>query len=158
MAMDDDEKEDLIRVHTSASLRVGSPILPSPVFKLPFKTLQEWLVHLCNEQPPQKPISEYQFQLYYSSSGSLIAFYGQHYTIEDGVPTRRITFQPAHVFFPLPKNIYRRLTYSQLKETLYKELNEFTKTSEFKNSFLSKSFSINTGFGGEIWPDEQREI
>jgi len=151
--MDNDDNEDLIRVHTSARLRVESPIPPPPGFKSPFKTLREWLVQLCNELPPQKPVSEYQFQLCYSSTESLIAFYGEHYSIEEGVPTERITFQPAHVFFPLPKNIYRKLSYSQLKETLYKELKEFTKTSEFKNSFLSKSYSINSNFAGEIWSE-----
>ena len=123
---------------------------PPPGFPLPFKTLEEWLLDICDSNQPKAPVSEYNIGLYESPGNSLLCFIGYNHSMEQGSTISRITFQPSHTFFALPEDEYGNLSKEQLRERLLNEFIEFTKTDKFKNSFLSKANSITTDFG-EVW-------
>ena len=54
----------------------------------------------------------------------------------------RIEFKPKNIYFNLPKPYFKNLTREQLLEKLTLELEQFLKTENFKNSFLTKANAI----------------
>lgn len=150
--MEENQKGRIETGHTVVSFRVENPVPPPPGFISPFKTLQEWLFHLCDSnQQPDEAVSEYIFVLSDSPGNVDIYFVGYAYTIDQGISTRRTGYTPTNWFFPLPKAEYGHLVRQQLREKVMYELKEFTKTDVFQHSFLSKGCPIMTNFGDEIW-------
>ena len=130
------------------------PTTPPPFgFTSPFKTIQEWLFHLCDTNLPEKAISVYYFSLIERPLNNLLSLEGfNKYNINDNVAANRIDFIPAmHMFFALPQEEFGDLSQQQMREQVLNELIEFTKSFKFQTSFLSKGNSIRTNFGGEIW-------
>ena len=150
--MDNNNKGNIEGRHAVHLATIETPVPPSPGFTTPFKTLQEWLFHLINSnQQPEKVISSYMFVVSDPPGDIDIYLVGYTDTIEQGVPTRRIGFKPANWYFPLPKEEYTHLSKQQLRERLQNELVEFTKSAKFQGSFLSKGYSIESNFAGELW-------
>ncbi len=153
--MKDNKKKPLQYGNFSVSLMVESIVPPPPGFTSPFKTLQEWLFDICdNNHSPREIISEYVFGLYESPEDNMICLigYNTYRNIDTGFSLRRIAFKPSNAFFDLPKDKYGNLSGEMLKKRILKELIEITRTTTFQNSFLSKGVPITTSFGEEIWP------
>jgi len=149
-----DENDGIIRVQESIKMNVERVIFPLPgLFKSPFNTLQEWLLELCNDEPDTNSVAEYCLLYHSQSEQSIVGFVGHSYSTVGDVVTRKISFTPKHMFFPLPKREYRKLSYKDASEKFYKELKQFTKSGDFHNSFMSKNIPVNTNFGGQIWPE-----
>ena len=138
-----------IRVHTTPP-----PPPPPPEYTSPFKTLEEWLNYLCETNQPEKNITEYNFSVYGSIQAGIkfLCLIGiNRYYPEPDVTEERIEFKPArHMFFTLPE-VYADLSQQQLRQRLANELKEFTKSTKFHGSFLSKAKVITNNYEDTIW-------
>lgn len=149
--MNNNPKKNIQVINDVLRMSIERPTPPPPGFTSPFKTLQEWLFNICDSNKPLESISEYNFGLYLSPGANMICLVGYNTDMKQGFPARRIAFQPSHTFFVLPHGEYGNLSQELVRKRIFKELTEFTKTTKFKNSFLSKGDSITTDLDGEIW-------
>jgi len=152
--MDENKKANIVRGYEVAKLveQVEPPLLPPAGFISPFKTFQEWLLNICDTEPPEKPISEYEFLLFDSPTGKGLSFTGQntYSSLDKSVITRRIEFKPSNMFFIFDEDEYRNLTFDHLHMRVVNDLVAFTKTTKFNSSYLSKAESITTNFS-TVW-------
>ena len=107
-----------------------------------FKTLQDWLLDICDSGKPNKAISNYNFGLFESSDDNVIYLVGLNkYENEDTTHTR-IEFEPQNMYFSLPKSEYKNLNRTQLINKVTAQLRIFANSEKFKASFLSKANAI----------------
>ena len=117
-----------------------------------FKTLQDWLFHICDSRKPKKSIATYRIGLFESPDDYVIFLVGLNtHTKGKNSYITRIGFKPSNMYFQLPKSEYENLSREQLIDQLASQLKDFITTEKFKTSFLAKAESINTDFGGQIW-------
>jgi hypothetical protein len=148
-----EEKGKSFRKGAGVAKMVSETIAPPPPgFVSPFKSLFDWLNHICEtNQAPEKAISEYHFGLLTSPGDNLVFLLGYNTVVSDERIIRRIDFKPdSHVFFALPNDLYGHTSEHELKSQLLNELNEFIKSEKFKQSFLSKGSSVTTNFGTDL--------
>ena len=115
---------------------------PPPVLTSKFKTLQEWLFSICDEEKPEKSIENYNFGLFESSDGNTIYLVGVNKYDKSGTSHTRIEFKPSNMYFKLPYSEYKSLSRDQLLNKLMVQLKAFASTEKFKASFMSKSNAI----------------
>ena len=125
------------------------PEPPSNLIK--FKTLQDWLVNICDSENPSKSIEQYRFGLFESSGQKMLYLTGQNTYTEGNSSGMRIEFGPGNMYFLLSKKEYGSLTWEQIVDKLFPELKKFTNTEKFKSSFLAKANSIEIAYKGVIW-------
>ncbi len=63
----------------------------------------------------------------------------------------KIDFEPQNMYFLLPVEDYRDLTWEQLADKLAEQLRDFTKTQKFSNSYLADANSIELNGDKVIW-------
>jgi len=129
--------------------------------KSKFKTIQDWLIDVCNSNKPEKPIEEYKFNYYSDGLGNYTLFlkgvnrYEESYKEKDDYYTttnERIEFMPSNKYFKLPKGEYKKLDRTQINEKLTSQLKDFFSTEVFKTSFMANANAITTTYDGEtIW-------
>jgi hypothetical protein len=124
---------------------------PPPNQASSFKSLEEWLSNICENENPEKSIASYSIGLFESSTGSVIFLAGfNKYNINKDSSNTRIEFEPANMYFPLPEKEYASLNRSQLLNKLTGQLKTFAGTEKFKHSFLAKADTILFDSSGEI--------
>ena len=109
--------------------------------------------HICDENIPEKPISEYRIGLFESEQAYTITLVGVN-TYENGEYTTviQIEFKPTNMYFALPESYFRNSTREQLLDKLCSELKDFTSTEKFKASFLTKGdIGVFETTGEIIW-------
>ncbi len=128
------------------------PVFPTHI-KSKFKTLQDWLFNICDNDKPKKSITEYKFGLFESANGHTLFFVGVNKYDEGKNRYRtRIEFEPSSMYFKLRKSEYENLNREQLLDKLTSQLTNFTNTEKFKTSFLSKANAIIFESNGRtIW-------
>lgn len=125
---------------------------PPPGFTSRFKTLQEWLVNICDNEKPQKTIYTYNFGLFETQDDYTLCLTGtNNFEVSKDHTATRIDFAPTDRYFSLPKSEYKYLQREKVLERLTAQLKEFVTTDKFKHSFLCKAKSITTDWKGEIW-------
>ena len=124
---------------------------PPPGLTTKFKTLEEWLLNICDKEKPEKSITTYNFGLFESSDDYTIFLVGINKYAQGQDSVTRIDFEPSSMYYPLPKSEYKNLTREQVQDQLTSLLKNFIKTDTFKNSFLAKAYSITVDFYGTIW-------
>jgi hypothetical protein len=126
---------------------------PPPQLTSRFETLQEWLLTICENDKPKKPITEFKFGLFESPNDLVLVLVGVN-TYNEGKnrTVTRIEFEPSNMYFKLPENEYKHLNRDQLINKLMSQLKDFANTENFKSSFFTKAnivvFEIN---GQTIW-------
>ena len=149
---EDRNRDDIVKGYSLFKSQVEVPTPPPPGFTSPFRTVQEWLIYVCDNNQPDKSISEYRFDLYESPGNNLLCLVGYNHTVEQGVPTSRVDFKPSqHMFFALPNDEYENSLHQRVQQRVFKDLKQFLNTDIFKRSFLSKGYTITTNFAGDIW-------
>ena len=119
--------------------------------KTRFKTLEGWLSNIDHNEKPTKHISEFEFNFIESGGKYTLYLIGKNtYKKSDSHTVIRIEFEPANMYFKLSNSEYKNLNRQQLAEKLTSKLKEFTKTEEFKTSFLSDADIISLAFNGAI--------
>jgi len=117
---------------------VMEPPPPSLISK--FKTVQDWLVNICDKDKLQKPIEKYRFGLFESPNDYTLFLVGVN-TYDEGKnrSSTRIEFEPTNMYFKLPKSYYENLNRDQLLDKLTSQLKNFANTRKFKASFFTKA-------------------
>lgn len=118
-----------------------------------FKTIEDWLLDICENDKPKKSISQYRLSLFESPDDYTLALVGVN-TYEENKNSIiiRIEFEPLNMYFNLPKPFFKGLDRKQLLEKLTGQLKDFVKTAKFKNSFFTKANKIVFQTNGEmIW-------
>ena len=117
-----------------------------------FKTLQDWLSSICDEEKPERSIANYNFGLFESPNDNTVYLVGMN-TYEKGDTSHtRIEFEPSNMYFQLPNSEYKNLSREQLLNKLTVQLKAFANTEKFKTSFLSKANAIVFEPSGQtIW-------
>jgi hypothetical protein len=129
-----------------------SPDPPPPGFTTRFKNLQEWLLNVCANDKPQKPIATYNFALFEGSGRYTLCLTGTNtYAVSPGSTAIRIDFTPKDMYFTLPGSEYAHLERDKVLTRLTSQLHEFITTDKFKQSFLGEAKSITTDWKGQIW-------
>src|ERR1051325_1694667 len=69
-----------------------------------FKTVQDWLLDVCDNNHPPKSIARYNFGLFESPNDFTLVVYGVN-TYDEGKnrSVTRIEFEPTNMYFRLPK-------------------------------------------------------
>jgi len=125
---------------------------PPPNFTSKFKTLQDWLLDMCDNEKPIKTIQKYKFGLFESKNDYTIFCAGVNESYEGNQHSIHIAFKPTNVYFKLPKNYFENLTREQLLDKLVSDLKDFTNREEFKNSFFTKADAVVFETNGQmIW-------
>jgi hypothetical protein len=135
--------------HIVVEHRVEQPVFTDNK-KSKFKTLQDWIYNICDDDKPAKEIAEYKFN-FFESAGEYMLFLTGVNTFEEGQnrSITRIEFEPTNMYFKLRKNEYKNFNREQLKDKLTSQLKDFTNTEKFRNSFLAKANAIITGYDGK---------
>jgi hypothetical protein len=125
---------------------------PPPGLTSNFKTLQEWLFSICNDEKPKKSIAVFNFGLFESSEANIIYLVGVNKYDKGDTSRTCIEFEPQNMYFQLPKGEYKNLRRDQLLNKLTEQLKTFANTEKFKTSFLSKADAIIFESNGRtIW-------
>ncbi|MFS8082209.1 MAG: hypothetical protein ACMG51_02055 [Ginsengibacter sp.] len=131
----------------------GSIAPPPSHLTSEFKTIEQWLQHICANDEPQKIINQYQVSLFESPDDYTLALFGVNkYDESKNSSIKRIDFEPSNMYFKLPKSYFKNLNKKQLLEKLTAQLKDFSKTEKFKKSFFTKANKIIFETNGEtVW-------
>jgi hypothetical protein len=122
---------------------------PPPNIKPTFDSLHAWLIDICDSEKPQMPIADYRPGVFESRDSRVLFLAGLNkYTNPNH---EKIDFEPQNMYFLLPTEEYRDLTWEQLAEKLAEQVRNFTKTQEFTNSYLADAKSIVLNGNKVIW-------
>ena len=126
---------------------------PPPHLTSRFKTLQDWLINICDKDKPQKPISKYTFGLFESANDYTLVLVGKNtYDESKNRSVTSIDFEPTNMYFKLPEAYYKSLNREQLLAKLTSQLRDFAKTEKFKTSFFTKASTVVFEANGQtIW-------
>ena len=126
--------------------------LPPPNFISKFKTLQDWLINICDNDKPKQPIQKYKFGLFESTNDYTVFVAGVNTYSKGNYRSIRIAFKPTNMYLKLPKDYFENLTREQLLDKLTSELKDFASTEKFKNSFFTKAGIVVLETNGQtIW-------
>jgi hypothetical protein len=138
-------------VHVTLTEEVDEPNPPPPGLQTKFDSVQEWLASICDGIKPEKSINTYRFGLFESSLDYTLVLVGVNTYTEGNHAVTNIDFEPSNMHFRLPPNEFDNETREKVIAKLITQLTNFTKSEEFKKSFLAQAKSINVDFNGEIW-------
>jgi len=125
---------------------------PPPHFTSKFKTLQDWLQNMCDNDKPKQPIQKYKFGLFESTDDYTLYLAGVNTSSKGNYRSIRIAFKPTNMYFKFPKNYFENLTRQQLLDKLTSDLKDFANTEKFKNSFFTKADIVVLETNGQtIW-------
>ena len=152
-----DSDEKVIVEHGKLTVQMAVVEPPPPNFASKFRTLQDWLINICDENRPQKKISKYEFGLFESVANHIVFLVGVNTYEESDTPTSmRIDFEPKNMYFKLPESDFQHLNTSQLLHKLTSQLKEFANTENFKSSFFAEANIVVFETNGEtIWSKQQ---
>lgn len=104
-------------------------IEPSPPqFRSSFKTLYDWLKHICSTETPIQAITNYEFGMFESPGEYVVYLVGKNkHQISSNNTETRIEYQPATMYCSLPEKEYGDLSPEQVRERLFTKLQTFTK-------------------------------
>ena len=118
----------------------------------PWHSVGEWLIAITREKAPTLAIDSYNIGLFESKDDYILVLTGENTYLKTANHTvRQLDFKPKHMYFELPKKKYGALSSDQVKDRVSKELDDFIKTPQFKQSFLSKGKQIKTDWNGKVW-------
>lgn len=133
--------------HISIVETVDEVKAPPPDLKTTFKTLQDWLVNVCDSEKPKIAVEMYDIGVFESEKNYVVFLVGRNkYDNYD-----KIDFQPTNMYYMLPRVEYRGLSREQLMNRLTDELKEFTKSKKFQRSYLAQADSIKLSGKTLIW-------
>jgi hypothetical protein len=129
---------------------------PPPDLTSNFKTLQDWLLSICDDKKPKKSIANYEFGLFESRDDYTIFLIGINRYTKGDTSYTRIEFEPSNMYFQLPKGEYKNLNRGELLNQLITQLKDFTDTKKFKTSFFIEADKITLATNGQtIWSKPQ---
>lgn len=124
---------------------------PPPHLITKFKSLQEWLTDIFENDKPKKSIAKYKFALFESPNNYTIALIGVNtYNERQNRSVTRIEFEPANMYFKLPEKEFENLNRSQLTDKLTSQLKDLANTERFRNSFFTKANVVDLETNGQI--------
>ncbi|MDI3320567.1 hypothetical protein [Pinibacter soli] len=123
---------------------------PAPEEVSHFKTLQDWLVNVCDSSKPQKTIDKFKLGIFEGENEKILYLVGTNtYKEGENQSAIRIEFEPAHNYLLLPEKEYN-LAHKELVDKLTGQLKDFTNTSTFQNSFLTKANTVVFETNGQV--------
>lgn len=154
MAYSQQPKKDSGKVITqTVTLQVSEDEIepPLPPLTTKFKSLQDWLINICDNEKPKESIAKYKFELFESPNDYTIALIGVN-TYNEGQNRSeiRIEFEPANMYFKLPEKEYKNLSRNLLVDKLTSQLQDFAGTEKFKTSFFTKANVVVFETNGQI--------
>lgn len=112
------------------------------------------MAHLCTTEKADSSVTAYQFGLFQSGDSYTVSLVGIKEYSNDPNTVRRIVFEPAEMYYPLPDSAFKGLSWKEANDKLTVQLKEFTATARFRGSFFAKAQSITTDYNGaKIWPE-----
>jgi hypothetical protein len=124
---------------------------PPPVLVSKYKTLEEWLVAICDNENPKASIDTYNFGVFESEGMYTVYLVGMNRYKEGNHLDSRIEFEPSEMYFPMPKSEHEKLEREQVLDNIKAQLKDFINSEKFRNSFFARAKSINVRYSGEIW-------
>ena len=129
---------------------------PLPGLTSNFKTIQDWLLSICDDKKPGKSIANYEFGLFESPDDYTICLVGINRYSKGDTSYTRIEFEPSNMYFQLPNGEYKNLNRDELVNRLISQIKDFTKTKKFQSSFFTEADKITfTTNGQTIWSKPQ---
>jgi hypothetical protein len=110
------------------------------------------LFSICDKETPQQANLTYNFGLFESPGEYIVCLTGSTtYNKSPDHSVTRVEFEPANMYFNLPKREYAGLAQKQVRQQLTVQLEDFMKTKKFQHPFFQTAKSITTDWKGEIW-------
>lgn len=123
---------------------------PMPGFKSQFKTINEWLIYLSENEKPSKKINNYNIGVFEGQDEYTLCLTGANtYQISDTYEQVRIEYLPKETYFNLPIDMHKGLTRTQVFEYLNNQIEEFVESDQFKNSFFNDAKFLKTEWNGK---------
>jgi hypothetical protein len=150
---ENDNNQPKIEIREVTMIHEEEDVSPPPDIQSKFKTIQEWLLTVCDNEKPKTKIATYEIGLFESPGEYILYLVGLNtYDKNPNHTITRIDFEPADMYFRLPETEYKNLNSGQVLNKIKIQLKDFIKTEKFKTSFLAQANSIKTTFDGdEIW-------
>ncbi|MBB2147047.1 hypothetical protein GM921_16200 [Pedobacter sp. LMG 31464] len=146
------DEEPIEVIHGSFTVEEDDFEPPPPEFISRFKTVNEWLSFIADNEKPKKTIMNYDINVFEGEDDYTLALTGTNtYEISNTYQRIKIEYTPNQMYFNLPKSEHKGLTKEQVFEHLTDQLNKFISSAKFKNSFFTEAKSITTGWKGKIW-------
>jgi hypothetical protein len=118
---------------------IKDDVEPPPLdLKPTFKTVEEWLISICNSEKPKNNISRYSIGLFESKDNYILFLVGMNITKN----REKVDFRPGNMYFLISDAESKKLEREQFISKMLMQLKSFTKTKKFEDSFLAKSNSI----------------
>jgi hypothetical protein len=128
------------------------PDLQLPGTASPYKTIDEWLLHIIANEKPKKAIASFHFTLIEGEGAYIVSLQGQNtYDLSKSRSQIRPDFLPAEMFYQLPSDQVNGLKPEEIKKHISAQIKDFLFTEKFKHSFLHEGRSIVLDWEGEIW-------
>ena len=141
-----------VEVKEERSVEIVDDVSPPGSLTSNFKTIQDWLIHTCNDEHPKNAISMYEFGFFESKDEYTVYLVGINKYDRGDTTYTRIEFEPSNMYFRLPESDYNNLTRDDLLARLLSHLKDFTRTQKFKTSFFANADSIVFASNGQtIW-------
>jgi hypothetical protein len=116
-----------------------------------FKTLQDWLINICDSSKPTKNIDKFKLGIFEEEKEKILFLVGTNtYKEGENRSSTRIEFEPSHNYLLLPGKDYNKLSHIELVNKLTTQLKDFANTSTFQNSFLTKANTVVFETNGQI--------
>jgi hypothetical protein len=111
-------------VMVTHTVQMDIPDPPPLAFTSPFKTIEEWLIHICKTNNPQANIEDCMFVIMFLSWGNVLSVEGYNkIEIDNHTTAHRIVFKPSsNKNFALPNEEFGSLSQEQLRERVINEL------------------------------------
>lgn len=123
-------------------------VVPPPTnLKTTFKTVQDWLLGICNAEKPSKNIGLYSLGLFESQNDCVLFLVGLNKS--DNKTT--VDFKPSNMYYKVPETEYKDLDREQRIHKLTAQIKDFTTTRKFESSFLVDADSIVMEGKTVIW-------
>src|SRR5579875_816782 len=133
---------------------ITPPPPPPPGFTSPYKTINEWLTHLCNtEKPDEAQNAIYEFGFYQSQNQYIVYLRSNDDVINPDKKSKE--FGPF--YFGVSAEAHTSMNYNQyqqVQDSLFSQIKAFTTTEKFKHSFLAQSQAIIANMNEVIWAND----
>lgn len=126
-----------------------APPAPGTPINSPFNTIENWLTAICEGEHPKLPIETFQFGAFEGDEWLIFCVGENSYQKDQGTTAIRIDFKPSHMYFLLPEEDYMGKCSQLVRDNIFRQLEQFSRTEKFQSSFLSQAVSAE--FNGNMF-------
>ncbi|MFN0256987.1 hypothetical protein E6A44_015465 [Pedobacter ureilyticus] len=150
--------EETRSVYRTATV-IEDDFTPPPIISASkFKSINEWLTNISENEKPEKTISHFKIGLIESPKENALYLIGRNLIEKGDTSHSTLDFEPKEMYFLIPSDQYKNLGRKEMLEKIVLEIKKFTETEAFKTSFLVEAKDLVFESTGEvIWQKDLQQ-